>query len=278
MKTKDFTVNKSLAWLGSGGGCNATHVDVMDGRVVRIRPIHFDECYTKEERRAWSFEKDGKVFEAGDRTLPPPLSIAYKKRADSPNRIPYPLIREDFDPKGERNPQNRGKSKYRRISWDEATQIVADEVQRVHDTYGPQSIYCQGDGHGEGNAYAGGHGCQINCFDLADGCCIQARQPDSWEGWVWGGKHIWGMEPVGSSTAQNNVFKDITENGDAVLFWGCDPETAPWGWGGQQASRLCTWFTDIGVKQIYICPDVNYGAAAHADKWIPVLPNTDAAL
>ena len=34
----------------------------------------------------------------------------------------------------------------------------------------------------------------------------------------------------------------------------------------------------MGIKQIYICPDVNYGAAVHADKWIPILPNTDAAL
>lgn len=278
MKTKDKTVIKSLAWLGSGGGSNACHVDVKDGRVVRIRPIHFDECYTEEQLRAWSFEKDGKVFKAGDKTFPPPLSLAYKYRAYSPNRVPYPMIREDFDPNGERNPQNRGTSKYKRISWDEAIEIAASEIQRIHDAYGPHSIYCQGDGHGEGNAYAGGHGCMINCFGLADGCCIQARQPDSWEGWVWGGKHVWGMEPVGSSTSQVNVFKDITENGDAVLYWGCDPETAPWGWGGCQPSRLVEWFRDIGVKNIFVCPDVNYAAAAWADKWIPVLPNTDAAL
>jgi anaerobic selenocysteine-containing dehydrogenase len=34
----------------------------------------------------------------------------------------------------------------------------------------------------------------------------------------------------------------------------------------------------VGIKQVYICPDVNYGAAVHADKWIPILPSTDAAL
>ena len=44
------------------------------------------------------------------------------------------------------------------------------------------------------------------------------------------------------------------------------------------ASRLCYWLTEIGLKSIYICPDLNYGAAVHADKWIPILPNTDAAL
>jgi trimethylamine-N-oxide reductase (cytochrome c) len=36
--------------------------------------------------------------------------------------------------------------------------------------------------------------------------------------------------------------------------------------------------TELGIKCVYICPDLNYAAAVHADKWIPVLPNTDAAL
>ena len=38
----------------------------------------------------------------------------------SPDRLLYPMKRVDFDPNGERNPQNRGKSGYVRISWDEA--------------------------------------------------------------------------------------------------------------------------------------------------------------
>jgi len=50
------------------------------------------------------------------------------------------------------------------------------------------------------------------------------------------------------------------------------------GWGGQTVSQLCYWFTELGIRQIYVCPEVNYGAAVHADKWIPILPNTDAAL
>ena len=55
-------------------------------------------------------------------------------------------------------------------------------------------------------------------------------------------------------------------------------ETTPLGWGGYLASRLCFWFTELGIKQIHIAPDVNYTNAVHADVWIPVLPNTDAAL
>ena len=62
----------------------------------------------------------GSTFEPSLKTLLPPYSIAYKKRVYSPARVRYPMKRVDWDPNGERNPQNRGKSKYVRISWDEA--------------------------------------------------------------------------------------------------------------------------------------------------------------
>jgi len=106
----------------------------------------------------------------------------------------------------------------------------------------------------------------------------QCRNPDSWEGWYWGSKHVWGDGYVGMSSPSANVTKDISEHSQLVLFWGCDPETTPWGFSGQSASNICYFWKDIGIKQVYICPDLNYGAAIHADKWIPVLPNTDAAL
>ncbi len=274
----DKTVIKNLGFCGFGMSSNTSAVDVKDGRIVRIRPLHYDDNYTREELKMWSLEKDGQVFDPKMKSLIPPLSLAYKMRTYSPNRVPYPLIRVDWDPNGERNPQNRGESKYRRISWDEATKIIADEIKRIHETYGPYSVYCQGEGHGESKTYNGTHGNQIALLNLVGECTVQSRQPDSWEGWVWGAKHVWGMEPLGQNKYQNGVFRDITENGDAVLFWGADPETTPWGWGGQLPSRMCYWFNDIGVKSIFICPDVNYASAVHADKWIPVLPNTDAAL
>ena len=278
IKVVDRTSVKSLGFCGFGLSSNASDVDILDGRIVRIRPVHFDENYTREDLRMWYAKKGEKVFDPGFKTLLPPFSIAYKTRAYSPNRIPYPMKRVDWDPNGERNTQNRGKSKYVRISWDEATKLIADEIKRVHDTYGPHSIYCQGEGHGEPKNYGGSHGCQIQMLKQCGGCTVQARNADSWEGWYWGAKWIWGMDPVGQNVYQSGVFQDITEHGDAVLFWGCDCETTPWGWGGQLSSRMCYWFTDVGVKQIHIAPDVNYTNAVHADKWIPVIPNTDAAL
>ncbi len=274
----DKSVYKSLALgglLGGGGECS---VDSKDGKVIRIRPWHYDEKYTREELRPWKIKRNGATLEPLMKALPGTFSLAYKKRAFSTNRIKYPLLRVDFDPNGERNPQNRGKSKYRRISWDEATTLVANEVKRMHKTYGPLSILVQGDGHGECKTIHTPHGHQGRLLDMMGGFTQQVRGPDSWEGWYWGAKHVWGQGFQGMMSPAANLIKDISENSDMCLFWGCDPETTPWGFTGQYATRVCYFWTQASIKQIYICPELNYGAAVHADKWIPVLPNTDAAL
>ncbi len=278
-KTVDKTVYKNTCWCGFGTGSNAAAVDVKDGRVARIRPLHLDRKYSLDELNPWIIEKNGHTLTSGVTTTIPPLAITYKNRIYSKNRVPYPLIRVDWDPKGERNPQNRGKSPYRRISWDEATTIIADEIRRIRETYGSTAIYAQGDGHGETKVMHASHGCQTRLLDLLPGdYTIQNRQPDSWEGWYWGAKHIWGMDPQGQQAMTSNLLLDTINNTELILAWGCDPETTPWGWGGSMASKISYFWTEIGTKQIYICPDVNYGCAIHADKWIPVLPNTDAAL
>ena len=114
-------------------------------------------------------------------------------------------------------------------------------------------------------------------FELMGGVTLQCRQPDSWEGWYWGAVHVWDAFPTGEGI-QKNLFKDVSENTKLLLCWGCDQETTPWGWGGQVASQMTYWFKDLGIEMIYICPDLNYAAGIHADRWIPVYPNTDLAL
>jgi trimethylamine-N-oxide reductase (cytochrome c) len=274
------TCIKGMGFSGHSVGSHISEVDVKDGKIVRIRPLHYDSKYKPEEFKPWKIEARGKVFEPPMKSLITPFSIGYKKRVYSPNRILYPLKRVDWDPNGERNPQNRGKSKYVRISWDEATDIIVSEIKRIHKEYGPEGILVQGEGHSESKIVHGPHGCSTLLLNLMGGYTQQIRNPDSWEGWYWGAKHVWGCEPEGlASEYQTNLYPDISKNTDMILFQGCDPETTPWGFGGgQMVSRLCYWFTELDIKQVYICPDVNYAAAIHANKWIPILPNTDAAM
>jgi len=275
---EEKTVIKDLGLCAHGEAGNAAVIDVKDGRIVRIRPLHYDWKYRSEEFRPWKMEARGKVFEPTMKTLISPYGLAYKKRVYSPNRILYPLKRADWDPNGDRHSENRGKSGYVRISWDEVLELIASEIKRILEKYGPYAILCQADGHGEPNAVHGPHGGQTHLLNPIGGCTLQPTNPDSWEGGYWGAKHAWGMEPVGLMTPTTNVFADVAENTELLLFWGCDPETTTWGWHGQLASRLCYWFKELGIRSVYICPDLNYGAAIHGDKWIPIRPNTDAAL
>jgi hypothetical protein len=115
MPDKVKTIVKGLSFGGVTEDSNAAMVDVKDGKIVRIRPLHFDWKYTPEHMNPWKMEARGQVFEPTMRTLLPPYSLAYKNRVYSPNRTMYPLKRVDWDPDGERNPQNRGKSRYERI-------------------------------------------------------------------------------------------------------------------------------------------------------------------
>ena len=47
----------------------------------------------------------------------------------SPDRLLYPMKRVDFNPNGKRNQKNRGVSGYERISWEEALDIVTNEIK-----------------------------------------------------------------------------------------------------------------------------------------------------
>jgi anaerobic selenocysteine-containing dehydrogenase len=274
---KSFLKGLGLNDFGSNG--NISVVDVKAGKIVRIRPLHFDSKYSQEKFNSWKMEVQGQLLEPGMKTLIAHFDLGYKKRVYSPNRVLYPLKRIDWDPNGQRNSQNRGTSKYVRISWDEALAIVVNEIKRIRKQYGPEAILAQADGHGEGKVIHTAHGSAVKFLDmLGGGYTLQIRNPDSWEGWYWGAKHVWNMPGPGQMSPSSNLIPDIAENAKQVLFWGCDPETTPLGFNGQMASRICYWWTQLGIKSVYICPEVNYGAAVHADKWIPILPSTDAAL
>ena len=282
----DKQVIRGSGLIGSGDSGPPTLVDVKDGRITRIRPLDYESKYDKKDFNAWKMEARGKTLEPPMRASLGPIGQAYKKRVYSKNRVRYPLKRVDWDPGGApgsvgpggRNTQNRGTSKYVRISWDEAAELVAAELRRMKQTYGPEAVLSQADMHGETKHLSASHGCANRLLSLLGGYTIQMRNLDSWEGQNWGAKHVWGCEPVGEMMPAANLYPDIAEHGELLLFWGCDPETTPHAIQGQFASNLCYWLSEIGLKSIYVCPDLNYGAAVHADKWIPILPNTDAAL
>ena len=271
-------VFKAASLMGTSSGMPTTVESDKDGKITRIRPYHYEEHNDWDSLNPWKIEARGREFQAPRRTLPASYYLSYKKRVYSNNRVRYPLKRVDWDPKGERNPQNRGKSKYVRISWDEATQLIADELLRIKETYGMSAVLAEADIHGEGKHLAPSHGCMNRLLSLLGGYTVQMRNQDSWEGWSWGAKNVWGGEPVGEMQPSGNVWPDIAKNAELLLFWAADPETTSVGFDGYMASRLSQWLHSLGLKFVYIDPALNFSGCYQADKWIPVLPNTDAAL
>jgi molybdopterin guanine dinucleotide-containing S/N-oxide reductase-like protein len=284
----EVTSIRGTSAMGFGRDGMPARVEVKNGKIVRIRPVRYaEEGYGPDYMKPWKIEVKGKVLEPPDKdkVLLTPLGLSYKKRVYSPNRIRYPLKRVDWEPGGDPakiNAQNRGISKYKRISWDEATTIIASELKRIQEKYGYFAVLAQGDGHGEGKCVHGPHGCQTQLLrhmgpDTQSSYTLQTRTPDSWEGWYWGGKHVTGWETTGTAAPQTNMAYEVMQNCEMLLV-STDPETTVWAFAQQAPSVLFYWFTELGVEQVYITPDLNYAAAVHADKWIPVLPCQDGAL
>src|SRR4030042_4234385 len=117
-------------------------VYVKDGRIPRIEPLQ----YSPDDAGRWTIEARGKKFSPPNVALLAPYILSERSRTYCKERHLYPMKRVDYDPKN-RNPQNRGKSGYERISWDKALDIICEEIIRIQANYGPGSILATPSSH-----------------------------------------------------------------------------------------------------------------------------------
>ena len=111
-ETKGKTCIKGTGLSSFGDNSNMAAVDVKDGKLLRIRPFHYDWKYKPEEWQPWEMEAHGKTFTPPLKSMVPPHGLAYKKRVFSPNRILYPLneqVRQDIVGRGYRPGSERAK-------------------------------------------------------------------------------------------------------------------------------------------------------------------------
>jgi len=64
-----------LGFISQGADGNATVADVKDGKIIRLRPLHYDWKYKPEAYGPWEFTARGKTFKAGKKSELPPHSI-----------------------------------------------------------------------------------------------------------------------------------------------------------------------------------------------------------
>ena len=80
----DKTVVRALALGGLLGGCDPAAVDVSDGKIVRVRPMHFDWKYPRDSFRSWKFERDGHTLESNYKGMPSPWSLSTRSAPTRP--------------------------------------------------------------------------------------------------------------------------------------------------------------------------------------------------
>lgn len=248
-------------------------VYVKDGKIVRTSVIEF----TDDDAPSWKIKARGKTFAPLRKACVAPHALALKSNVYAENRILTPLKRVDFDPGGERNPQNRGKSDYVPISWDEALDIVSNEITRQKKTHGRGSIAVAHPSHhqwGNINYYLSA----LMRFGNAIGVTRVVLNPDSWEGWYWGAMHHHGNSFRAGGTTGYGTLIDAMEECEQIVYWAADPESQLGGYAGTEPSQRRLWAKDLGIRNIHINPQYSPTAAITGGKWIPIVPGTDTAL
>lgn len=251
----------------------AVFVHVKDGRVTKIRPMVFGD----EDTPAWTIKARGHEFTPPRRTSLGNYVCTQKGRIYAENRIKYPMLRVDFDPNGDRHPENRGKSGYKRITWDEAFDLLESEIKRIHAAYGKAAITGSTGSHADFGLLQYKMGPFGRFWNML-GYSTLSDNPDSWEGWHWGATHAWGYFWKLGISDNFDMLEEALKYTELLVMWGVDPNTSAGGYNGQDGCRWRWWCKELGMKMVFIDPWCNYTAATWGDKWLAPYPATDAAM
>lgn len=183
----------------------------------------------------------------------------------NPNRNKYPMVRV-----GERGRADN----FKRVSWDEATDIVADKLMEEYNKYGPESVFATTGGGG--NPHISGPIRFMNTFgspnNFEPGCaqCYLPRQTQA--------RLVYGGGPDDNlSIADSNVlefyFRDTQAR--AAVLWGAGPSWSAPSVTGRVLADLKA--RPEGLKTVVIDPRFT-ADASKADVWLPIRVGTDVAL
>jgi anaerobic dimethyl sulfoxide reductase subunit A len=220
-----------------GGRC-LLKVYVWGGRIVRIEG---------DDRPNDSVE---------DPQLRPCIrGLSYRRRQYHPDRLQYPMKRAG----------QRGEGNFVRISWDEALDKIAAEMQRIKQAYGNTAIYVPY-GTGSYNQINGRQTAQrlMNLF----GGSLGFYNSYSWAAISYATPYVYGTNVTG------NQRQDWL-NSKYILMWSWNPSEMR---DGTNSEYILKKAKEKGAKLVCIDPRMTLSAVALADEWVPIRPGTDAAM
>jgi anaerobic dimethyl sulfoxide reductase subunit A len=185
---------------------------------------------------------------------------SYRSRIYSPERLLYPMIRV-----GE-----RGEGKFRRASWEEALTLVARKMVQLKQTYGPTAILDQ--------SYAGASYGVLHKSDQIEGllgrflgmfgCRTNSWSVPSYQATTFSSRMTFG-------TIEDGNEDDVFAHSKLIIMWGWNPAYTFHGGNTFYYMRMAK---QRGCKFVLIDPQHTDSASVYDAWWIPIKPNTDAAM
>lgn len=245
---QDAELEQAGKWIpircqpGCGGECGG-RAYVEDGIIVRTASDNEGEDVLERPQRRRC-----------------PRGRAARQTLQGADRIKYPMKRKHWEPLTGGDKSLRGKDEWERISWDEALDYVAAELQHAIDNWGNQSIFCAG-GMAYDNAYL------LNSIGTCG--CVLPRDTVSH-----GTAYIAETIGVPSVDLFEVNTRDDLPNAETVVLYGMNPV---WASAGNQTWYAYEQAKKNGAEFIYVGPDYNVTATLFEAKWIHVRPGTDTA-
>lgn len=184
-----------------------------------------------------------------------------RRRMNHPERLNYPMKRVG----------RRGEGKFKRISWEEAFDEIANNLKRIVAKYGNEAVYIN-----YTSGIVGG-----NITRSSPYASLVARLMNCYGGFLshygtYSTAQISCAMPYTYGSNDGNSTSDI-ENSKLVVLFGNNPAETRMSGGGityylEQARERSN------ARMIVIDPRYTDTAAGREDEWIPIRPGTDAAL
>ncbi|WP_459176068.1 selenate/tellurate reductase subunit YnfE [Ewingella americana] len=184
-----------------------------------------------------------------------------RRRMNHPERLNYPMKRVG----------KRGEGKFKRISWEEAFDDIANNLKRTVAKYGNEAVYIN-----YTSGVVGG-----NITRSSPYASLVARLMNCYGGFLshygtYSTAQIACAMPYTYGSNDGNSTSDI-ENSKLVVLFGNNPAETRMSGGGityylEQARERSN------ARMIVIDPRYTDTAAGREDEWIPIRPGTDAAL
>jgi len=180
---------------------------------------------------------------------------AYRHRQHHIDRLKYPMKRTG----------KRGEGKFERISWDEATNLMADNLTRIKEQYGNSALYVpygtgsynQTNGIWPARRLLNLFGGSLGYYNSYSWACISKATP-----------YVYGTNITG------NQRQDWI-NSKYIIMWGWNPSEMR---DGTNSEYFLKKAKEKGAKVICIDPRMTLSVVSLADEWIPIRPGTDNAL